>query len=170
MSSSRLQRRDDAGAQMVIPSSELLRHIHPEAEFVVVRGTNGSPVGEISTEHLKLLVLRGQVVGKARGRKLREIRLTCHPDVAFQGIGELIARGFQDRFENEANSTTQRSSEILPKYIVRHRLDHCLAWPSKRHSLPAIPGRFIPGKQNLTERERLSIGSSCLRPPLRMGA
>lgn len=110
---------------MNIPTSEIHRYIHPDATCVSIRQDDGSPCREISLENLKVLIARGYVIGIPRGRKLKEIRLTVGPDVAFRELGETRQR-VKDCVHTDANRTTLRADEGKARHQRKHNNAVCL--------------------------------------------
>jgi hypothetical protein len=105
---------------MDISASELLSYIDPQASRVSIRTQSGDKCREISLEDLKVMIAAGHVVGLARkGHKLREIRLTVPPDVAFREVGETRAK-VKDQLHSDASLTTCRSDNAVAKHIRKH--------------------------------------------------
>jgi hypothetical protein len=148
-----------------IAASQLLQHIHPDAVVVSLRQSDGGPCREISVEALRTLIACDYVIGFARGRKLRQIRLTVPPDVAFRELGETRKR-VKSLFNSDANTTVQRSLPCLPKHIKKHHRQHCMAWASLRHLPMSARGSLVPVPGLLKPNEMAHSSSRPLRPPM----
>jgi len=93
--------------------------------------TSGDPCREIGIEELRGLAASGHVCARWRGNRIRSVQLIVPAEVAFSSLGETVRR-VRDVFHSDANNTTQRASDHLPRFIRRHHPGRCSAFGRQR--------------------------------------